>query len=171
MKKLIKKLKAPVVTLMCLLMLAIQPGFAASVTYVASAASTNNILASAGAITSVVLNGAGATSVKVSLFDAPTNTLTYVIGAYTNYTPTIYNVTNVYSAPFDTTVTNIATVLSNVPSSVAQATNTYRTVASYSVPTNDTVTITYDTIVPFNRGLLVTNSQAVTITVNYLPYR
>lgn len=170
MKKLIKNLKFPVIVMLCWL-LALLPAFGASVTYNASAASTNNIVALSGTITSIVLSGAGAASVKVQLFDAPTNTLTYVIGAYTNYTPTVVSQTNVFSTPLDTTVTNIQTIVTNVPATVAQSTNNFRVIGSYTVPTNEVVTINYDTPNSFFRGILVTNSAAVTITVNYLSWR
>ena len=170
MKKLIKNLKLLTVVLMCSLLTL--PAFAASVTLSIGAASAGtNLVVGAGQITSLVFSGAGAAAVKVQLFDGITNSTTYVIGAYTNYTPTVVSVTNVYSTLLDSTVTNIYTVITNVPATIAQSTNTLRSLGAFSIPTNETVTITYDTANPFFRGITATNNGALTITVNYLNWR
>lgn len=169
MKTFLENLKFPVAAMMCLLLAL--PAFGASVTITPSAAATNQVLTVAGSITSIVLSGAGAASVKVQLFDGSNTNLTYVVGAYTNYTASVILVTNTYTSIAGGTVTNIYTVVTNAAATVAQSTNNFRTIGAFSVPTNETVTVSYDAANPFFRGIVATNSQAVSITINYLPWR
>lgn len=169
MKKLMKNIKVPVVAMLAFL-LAILPVMGASVTYGPTVASTNNVVATSGNITSLVLSGTTNT-VLVKLFDASTNTLTYVIGAYTNYTVNVYTNTQTWTDILGASVTNSYKFWTNVPSTVAQSTNNFRILGTFSVPSGETVTINYDAAHPFWRGVTVTNSGQVNITVNYLPWR
>jgi hypothetical protein len=145
-------------------------GFSASVSISPSAAATNSLLAIPGQITRLTFT-AGGTAAAIRLQDAPSTTQTFVIGAYTNYAPSVYTNTATYTDILGNTVSNSYKYITNIATAVIQTTNNYRTVGVYAVPANETVTIAYDTANPFVFGLLATNSVACTITVDYLPWK
>lgn len=169
MKYLIQYLKVPVIAFLCMTM-ALLPAFGATVTLSPAAAGTNNAVATAGGITRLTFSGTAAT-VKVALFDAPTNTMTYIIGAYTNYSSFVYTNSATHTDILGNTVTNAYKYLTNVPTAVIQTTNQYRQLGAFSVPSGETVTIQYENPSPFFQGILVTNNGAISVTVDYLPQR
>jgi hypothetical protein len=167
--KTIRQIKM-VLAILTVALFASMPVVAATVTTSPTVAATNNILATAGGITSIVLSGTTNT-VKVQLFDASTNTLTYVIGAYTNYVGNVFTNTVTYTDILGASVTNSYRFLTNVASTVAQSTNTFATLGAFSIPSGETVTVNYDNANPFFRGILVTNSAQVNVTVNYVQWK
>lgn len=135
-----------------------------------SVAGTNSIIQGPGNITQITLTATGAV-MFVKLLDMPTNTLTYVVGAYTNYTPTVYTNTATYTDILGNTVSNSYRYLTNIPTSVAQSTNNYRTIGTFVVPANDTVTIPYVSANPFVFGVGYTNVGGGSVTIQYAPYK
>lgn len=159
-----------------LALLPIQSVQALSVNATWSVASTNSLLsAKAGTIQSISLTATGAV-MTVRLIDmpsVPTTNLTYVIGAYTNYTPTAYtNTAAAYTDILGNSVTNTGSkYITNLATTVAASTNNYRTIGVYVVPANETLTINYDNVNPFVFGLGYTNVGGGSITVNYQPFQ
>jgi hypothetical protein len=145
-------------------------GFGAQVTLSPSAAATNSLLTVPGQITRLTLT-AGGSAAAVRIIDAPSTAQTYTIGAYTSYSPAVYTNTATYTDILGNTVSNSYRYITNLATSVSASTNNYRSVGVYAVPANETVTIAYDTANPFMFGLLVTNNVALTITVDYLPWK
>lgn len=147
-------------------------GFAGTVTISPSGAATNSVLsATAGQITSATFT-AGGSAATIRLFDAPSTALTYSVGAYTNYTPTVYtNTTANYTDILGNAVTNSYKYITNIATTVNAATPSFRTIGVYVIPANETVTINYDTVNPFTLGVLATNNAACTITLQYQPWK
>lgn len=169
MKNLIKKLKFPVVALMIALLVALPfSGFTATISRSLTSGVPTNLVSVAGTITRITLSGTAGT-VKVQLFDAPAVALTYVIGAYTNYTPTVYTNAVVFTDILGASVTNNHKYITNLATANIQTTNLFRSLGQFSVPAGETITINYDTVNVFNRGILITNNGAIDVTINYLP--
>lgn len=142
---------------------------AASATASWSVASTNSLVNGPGSISALTFTATGAV-MTVRLIDMPSTTQTYIIGATTNYTPTVYTNTAVYTTPLGS-VTNNHLYLTNIPTAVIQTTNNYRTIGVFVVPANDTLTIPYSTVNPFLLGLGYTNVGGGSITVQYEPFK
>jgi len=146
-------------------------GFAGSVTISPSAAATNSVVAFPGQITSLTFTAGGSASI-IRLIDAPSTALTYTIGAYTNYTPTVYtNTAANYTDILGNVVTNTYKYITNIATANIQTTNNYRTIGVYTIPANETVTVNYDAINPFVFGVLATNNTACTITLQYQQWK
>lgn len=152
---------------------------AASITYSPSGAATNTVFSGtantnrAGAISQIVIANASPTAtVVVRLIDAPATTLTYTNagGAWTNHVRSIISFTNVYTDILGNSVTNIYQTVTNTVSAALAATNSYRTIGTWTVSSNSTVTIPYSTPNVFGLGILATNNGAASITISYLQF-
>lgn len=113
-----------------------------------------------------VINNAAAT-MSVWFYDAPTNVLTQVNGAYTNYSTYTTNIvitTTNYQGVVETS-TNLATY--TLPLAVAQATNAYRIIKAFTVAAGGTASWNPSGGVYLNYGLASTNTQT-NMTVNYI---
>lgn len=137
----------------------------------ATAAATNSIIQASARIQSIIIANDVASALTVKFFDAPTNVLTYVNAAYTNYLSYTTNIVSVYTTPAGVLQTNTNSGIYTYASTVSAATNAYRTVATINVGASGT-TVYYPTnglIVAF--GLCVTNNTNCTITTTYSPSR
>jgi len=112
-----------------------------------------------------VINNA-ATAVSVYFYDAPTNVLTQVVGAFTNwltYNTNIVITTTNYQGVVET-ATNLATY--TIPRAVSQATNSYRLFKTITVAAGGDTTWTPVTGVYLSYGLAATNNNTNT-TINW----
>lgn len=118
-----------------------------------------------------VANASGATS-NVKLFDSATAAVTNVIGAYTNYTITNGNVTNIFTNILNIAVTNVySNVLIQTAQNVPQTTNNQATIVALTVPNNTTsVSSPVNPYFAF-KGVTVTNDAVATITIEYAPFK
>lgn len=111
------------------------------------------------------LNVLSTNATAISIYDAPGNTITNNVGAYSNLVVYATNVTvsytNFFGASNGYIMTNALVTLTN---SVAAHTITYPLVFSQSFPSNTTINIP-NLNAAFQMGVLVTNSSANTITI------
>ena len=136
-----------------------------------AAAGTNNVLASGAAITQVTAANATGSAVTIQIFDAPAALLTYTVGAYTNMTRTVVNVTNSYTSRNGFVISNTNTVLRETAGVQGSTTPSYRSVIILTVPAGETVTYTPTTPLVASQGLLLTNQAAINLTIDYVPVR
>lgn len=124
----------------------------------------------AGAMTHVTFANAGSGAATVAFFNAPTNVLTYTIGAYTNnvvsLTSTVVSFTNILGAVQSQTNATIT----STPTLVGASTNNYPLLLTYVIPATTTVTLPLDPAINFFNGLTMTNSATnIAVTVQYVP--
>lgn len=141
-------------------------------TYNPTATTAVSVLQRGVRINQIVFANAATNAVTLTFTDAPTNVLTYIVGAYTNSvisTPsTVTTFTNYYGVvQSSTNVTYTVTA-----TAVAQSTNNYRTVLTQLVPASSTVTFTPPNGVYVGFGLAAaTTATNVVATINYTPIR
>lgn len=141
-------------------------------TYNPTALTAVSVLQRGARIAQIVFANAATNAVTLTFYDAPTNVLTYVVGAYTNRvltTPsTVTTFTNIYGVI--QTSTNVTFTLTDT--AVAQSTNNYRTILTQLVPASSTVTYTPPLGLFTGFGLAAaTTATNVIATINYLPVR
>lgn|SRR3990167_1062179 len=140
------------------------------------AAGTNSVVDKASGVYQLVLaNGhtTGGASVTATIFDAPTNTLTYTLAAYTNRTLSTISYTNAYTNVFGFVETNnYYTVVQPTQSVVAASTNGYSIVATFLVPAGESLVYSPSIPLVLSRGLCITNNATNTTfsyTITYAP--
>lgn len=143
-----------------------------SATYNPTATTAVSVLQAGGRINQIVFSNAATNAVTLTFTDAPTNVLTYVVGAYTNQvvtTPsTVTTFTNIYGVVQSST--NVTYTLT--ATAQAATTNNYRTVLTQLVPASSTVTFTPPVGVYYGFGLAAaTTATNVVATINYTPNR
>src|SRR3990167_5274888 len=132
------------------------------------AAGTNSVVDKASGVYQLVLaNGhtTGGASVTATIFDAPTNTLTYTLAAYTNRTLSTISYTNAET-------NNYYTVVQPTQSVVAASTNGYSIVATFLVPAGESLVYSPSIPLVLSRGLCITNNATNTTfsyTITYAP--
>lgn len=147
--------------------------FATTVTYNPTSVGITSVVSSdVGAITSIQFVNNATNVVTVGLFNAPTNVLTYVIGAYTNSVittgTTITTFTNYYGIVQHSTNSTMTTAAGPV----AQTTNNYPKMLTYAIPASTTVNLPLTPGMVFLSGLAATNSATnIVLTINYAPVR
>lgn len=144
---------------------------AVDVSTAATAAATNSIFQASGRVQSIIIANDVASALTVKFFDCPTNLLTYVQGAYTNYISYTTNIVAVITLPSGVLQTNTNAGVYTLSQTVSSTTNSYRTVATLNVAASSTL-VYYPTnglLVAF--GLCVTNNTNCTITTTYSPAR
>ena len=105
----------------------------------------------------------------ITIYDAPGNTTTNIVGSYTTLSRYATNVSQVYTdffgKPTTNWLTNAIVILTN---SFAAQTNTYPQVFAQSYASNSTTTIPNISLL-FVNGVLLTNNSGntVTLTVQY----
>ena len=158
--------------LISLLLLLALPFLGQGATVVSSpaAAATNSVLTTGLSITSITVANTSGGAVSIRFIDAPSTSLTFSLGAYTNVTTANTPVTNSYTGFTGITVTTTNTQLVSTTNSVASSTPNFRSAFFMVAPDAQTTTFTPPAgtmILP--QGLLITNSAAATITINYQP--
>lgn len=116
----------------------------------------------------VTIQATTATNASVRFVDAPTNQLTYVLGAYTTHSKYATNLVTAYTNFFGVVNQFTNVQLITVTNSVAQSTNSYNIIFSGSAIASTTTE--FDNVnYSFSRGVLVTNTSSGTaaITVSY----
>src|SRR5678816_4465261 len=108
-------------------------------TYNPTATTAVSVLQRGARIAQITFANAATNAVTLTFYDAPTNVLTYVVGAYTNRvisTPsTVTTFTNIYGVAQSST--NVTYTLTDT--AVAASTNNFRTVLTQLVPASSTV--------------------------------
>jgi hypothetical protein len=109
-------------------------------------------------------NGTGS-AVTVELFDAPTNVLTYSVGAYTNHITYTSNIVSTVVGFGGSTNSFTNSVLVTVANPVSSATPAYRSITKVAIPANSSLTVPINTMVAF--GVTATNNGVATVTMTY----
>lgn len=137
---------------------------AAQITVTIPGNTITNILVGAGRISQFVLTSSSTTNNTLAFYDCPSNTLTYIINAYSNVVLTVGSYTNIYTNYFNVLTTNIYTAQTTSTNSVGPLTNTYNGLLTAQVTANSTLTIgtavaTYPnaSLYYFFNGVTVTN--------------
>ena len=144
---------------------------AVETTTLATVGGSNSIFGVSGRVQSIIVANNAASAATVTFYDSPTNTFTYVNGAYTNYVSYSTNIVQVITLPSGVLQTNTNSGVFTVAQVVAASTNSYRQVATLNVAANATL-VYYPTnglLVAF--GLSETNNTNVTITTTWWPSR
>lgn len=145
---------------------------AASVSYsLLAGTATNTAVIGSAALTRLTWANGG-TAGAITLIDAATTAQTVTIGNYTNYTTTTTN-------SVATVTTNAQGVLQTNSYNIAYTSVTIKTNGTVALPrlvsltaaANETVVFEPTFPVFFTRGILVTNSQAGDITIDYMTVR
>lgn len=145
---------------------------AASKSSTITGAGTNSFLTIPVKIQQILAINTGTQAVTLTFIDAASTNLTFTNASYTTYVPTVSWFTNMYTNTLGLglTVSNAYQVVSNVSTTVAASTNNYPVLLSILVPTNTPVTYAPIGGITANRGILLTNKDSVTISVDYRPY-
>lgn len=141
-----------------------------SVTYGPSTTAITSLIQRAARINQIVFSNAATNAVTLTFTDSPTNTLTYVVGAYTNNVYTIGDVTTIFTNRTGALQTNTVNTLTSTLSVQAATTNNYRQPLIQLVPASSTVTFT--PAIGFNVGFGLAASSGstnVTAVVTYQP--
>lgn len=141
-------------------------------TYNPTATTAVSVLQRGARINQIVFANAATNAVTLTFYDAPTNVLTYVVGAYTNRvitTPaTVTTFTNIYGVVQSSTNTTFTAT----DTAVAASTNNFRTVLTQLVPASSSITYTppLGNYVGFGLAAATTATNVIA-TINYSPIR
>lgn len=136
-------------------------------TYSTSVAAGTNVLKASQslALNSVLFANGTGSAVTIELFDAPTNALTFSVGAYTNTLQYVSNVVSTVVGITGHTNTFTNSTLVTVPNSVSSATVAYRSIIKATIPANSSLTVPLETIAAY--GVLATNNGTIGVTIGY----
>lgn len=161
----IKNLKVLVTTL-ALAFATLSNVYATDATATIATATTTSVLSQPMHLQSVeVINNAAAT-VTLSLYDAPTNSTTWVSGAYTNWSTVLSNLvitTTNYQGVVETATNYVTRTTANAHSA---ATNNYKLFKQFTVAAGGTASWTPVNGTYLSYGLTAVNSQTNTV-INY----
>lgn len=146
--------------------------FADVVIYNPTATTAASVLQNGVKIQQIQYSNAATNAITITMYDAPTNVLTYVVGAYTNNVISQQNVVTTFTnyTGIVESQTNLTLVSTLTP--VGQSTNSYRTVIVQTVPASSTVTFTPPSGLPVGFGLAAaTTATNITASIIYLPTR
>lgn len=144
--------------------------YAATTVVVTTGASTNSVAQVGQTISDVTVANGSTNALTLTLFDAPTNLLTYVRGAYTNYSQYLTNFSTVFTNTGGILQTNNYTnALWTYAVSNPNATNSYKRITTIAVPASSTVVWAPVNGIATTFGILSTNDQAATVTYNMSP--
>ncbi len=176
MKELIKNITKFVVT--CALLVALNAP-AATVTITSTngttlAGNSGNpiITTNVAQILSYTLANTSAAAIFIKFYDSPNQTITNLLGAYTNRTQYLTNLVVNYTNVVGVIESNTNQVLVNLQNITAASLAERRVVWTYQIPA--ATTVTYTPTYPHNvsLGLMSTNGGTpVQVTVEYLPLR
>ncbi len=141
----------------------------ATVSTVFTNSNTNAVITGYLSISSITLaNNTTTDAANITLYDAPTNSLTYTLSAYTNNTTSSVITNKVrWTNYFGAYQTNSFLMVTNTTATVAASTNLYPTLLTTTVPAGTTQTYTYTDGLEALRGVLATANTNATITINY----
>jgi hypothetical protein len=131
------------------------------------AARTNVMLTSASQLYQLTCVNAGTVSVAIAFFDVGSTNLTYTNGVYSNIVSSVVSATNIYTDFTGKSVTNYWNVLTNTWSTTAAATNNRSAILNWTIPTNTTFVYKPAISLSVGRGLLFTNNDSISVTVEY----
>lgn len=146
---------------------------AATLSLTTTAAATNNILATNGAIVTAIRLSGVAGTVNFGFIDAPSVTTTWSSPGFTNVIFTSGYATNIYTNIVGTIETNYYPALIASTNGVTSFTGNYNQVVRLTGVTNTQVTLptVAGTYYTFMNGITVTNSGAGVISIDYVPLR
>ena len=148
-----------------LLFLGNSQGNAATASASYTSASTNSLLSVGGTATQIVLANSAASAATVTIYDAPSTDLTYVLAAYTNTVSFTTNITDVITTATGRSQTNVySNVLWTSRAVVSASTNSYPVLLSVQVPAGGNYTYT-----PSSPGLRFIQGMAIVTTTNCAP--
>jgi hypothetical protein len=159
--------------LFAILSLSLITTFGATVTYNPTSAGISSVVSSRGlALTSVLFANSATSAVSVAFFDAPTNVLTFVIGAYTNSIVTVGDTVVTFTNILGTVQSQTNQTITTTLTPQAQTTNNYPQMLTYNIPASSTVNLPFSPRLNFSRGLAITNSATnIVLTIQYQPAR
>ena len=132
-------------------------------------ATTSLLWTNQALISEIYAVNAGTQSVVFTIFDAPSTSLTYTGGTYTNIVASLVSITNIYSDITAKSITNIYNGVTNSQSVVSAYTNNYPVAFTTIVPTNSSVRFTAAIPININRGILFTNKDSINLTLTFYP--
>jgi len=159
-------------TLLASLVLAVS-ATAATKTVVFTSTSTTNLAIPTNSmiITAIRISGV-AGSVGFALFDWQNASLQYTNGSWTNYVSTYQSCTNTWVDILGNTNSTVYNCVTNVATVVNAATNLPPLITYAVGATNSTVSLgSAETPFIATRGLMITNTGAGTISIDYYPLR
>jgi hypothetical protein len=132
-----------------------------------SYATGSNVLKAAQSVylNSVLLANGTGSAITLELFDAPTNALTYSVGAYTNTLSYVSNVVSTVVGITGHTNTFTNSILVTVPNPVSAATVAYRSITKATIPANSSLSIPLETVAAY--GVFLTNNGTIGVTLSY----
>ena len=145
---------------------------AAQTAFTFTGAQTNSIVVGSATISSVeVVNGTASTA-TLTLYDAPaaiTSSLTYSVGAYTNFNIATVNVTNTWTDPFGVSQSEVIPKRQLTQTVTPASTPTYNLIRStISVPANSTSVISFPNLTVAGLGIGGVSSTNLTGTITYV---
>ncbi len=145
--------------------------FAATATYNPDSTNAVSVVTGRqGSIAQITFANSAVSGTTVTLFDAPTNVLTWVSGLYTNNTLTVSTNVQTYTNFYNIVERWTNVVQSITATAVPAATNFYPTVYTYVVPASTSQTVTFVPRTPFMNGLAaITSATNVIVTISYVP--
>jgi len=122
---------------------------------------TNNLLSVGVSLHSLTIANPVASATTVTFINSSSTAMTYSYGAFTNLVPTSASLTEIFTTSTGLSQTNTSTIITNVATVVAAATNNLPQLLSLQVPANSTITYT-----PVGGNLLATRGVLLTTTTN-----
>ncbi len=115
---------------------------AATAIYNPTATTAASVIQGSAKINQIIFSNAATNAVTLTFYDAPTNVLTWVAGAYTNNVYSVGTVILPYTNRLGVVTGYTNSTLTSTLTPVAQSTNNYRTALVQLVPASSTVTYT-----------------------------
>jgi len=131
------------------------------------AAATNILQTVPIQLQSVSIANGTTNALTIALIDAPSTSMTYTTSAYTNWVSFPTNIVLVFTNINGVVETRTNSALFTTPNTISALTNNYRMLNLTVVPASSTVTWQPSGGAYCSFGLLVTNSVAATVTLNY----
>lgn len=144
---------------------------AATTAQALSGAATNSVVGSAVKVNSIVVANGGTNVLYLTVFDAPSTTLTYTNGAFTSYSQSLSNYVTAYTNVLGISESWTNRVVVFATNTTAAATNNFNTMLTLVVPAGTTQTYTPVSTFVATRGVLLTNSAPgvnATFTIDYV---
>lgn len=145
---------------------------AAQTAFTFTGAQTNSIAVGSATIQKIEVANATAGTATLDIYDAPaaiTSSLTYSVGAYTNFNVATVNVTNTWTDIFGSSQSEVITKIQRTETVTPASTPTYRKVrTTISIPANSTTTITFPNLTIVGFGIGGVSSTNLTGTVYYV---
>ena len=132
---------------------------------------TNSAVTLPSVLYSITVVNGTSSAATIALFDSATTNQTYTTSTYTNYVSYSTNYSAYYTNANSVITTNTYSGLYTLENVVTGATLALPKPVFLAVPASGSVTYTPEQPVFFNRGILVTNSHAMTYSMTYSTVR